>query len=755
MNLLFLGTTEDEKHVYHLKPIIGVGHVTKVITQRATTLTEILVYCKKHLITGVITTQANLIEKLSGEDYGNKSPSLDNYAGSMFYRDGIEFLFVHPLEHVNTVPFGTFLLTRYISKLTKPEEWYTSTPFTWEIATELSIERLYEQFKAATLLALDIETVKDPLAITCVGYCALFISSTGQFTSHSIVIPLTSKFFLAWVRKFNSLPIGKVMQNGKYDISHLARYNSPVDSYFWDTATAHHCWYSELPKDLGRVNAFYVRDSRYWKHEASTARTTEEYYLYNAHDTHATLNAMISWLLYAPEYARMNYLMEFPLIFPCHLSEMTGLRRDMQKQEEVKTEIEGRIVKDTASLAKMVATPNFNPNSPKQVLLLLKALGCGDLTSSDETNLKKAAFRHPLNQVIVNKILTIRGDRKLASTYFGKEFTNSSNSIHRVLYSLNPHGTDTGRLASTEHHFWCGLQLQNIPRGKEVKQTLIADDGFYLGEADYAQAESRDTAYITGDTALISAVEGTRDFHSVNASAFFGVPYEKIYRDGTPEYIDAITGELHPATEGKQLDKPLRDLSKRTNHGANYCMGEAIMLETMGIEKVLEAQKLLVLPKYYTPIQVCGHLLATFASTYPIVANDYPAWIITTVLATRQLVGATGWTRHCFKNPKTDKRARNAYVAHCPQSLNAMTLNIAFLRVFYEVWLPHKENFKLYGQIHDSILFGYRKGHEYLAQKVKECMEFEVPVTDIRGTTRDLLVPVDLKIGLTRWSGQE
>ena len=744
MNLLFLGTEQDKPYLHNLKSMIGIGNHCKVILTKATTLIEITQYCKHHSITGVITTQAHLIEKLTGEDYGNKSPSLDNYAGSLFKRDIIDWVLVHPLAHVNTVPYGKFLLTRYISKLITPERWYTSTEFSWEIATESNIGAIYERFKTATLLAVDIETIKEPLSITCIGYCALFISDTGQLSSHSIVIPFTSEYLFSFVVKFNSLAGGKITQNGKYDLSYLSRYGAPLENWYWDTATAMHSWYSELPKDLGFINAFMVRDARYWKHESDTG-DLEKYYLYNAKDTHNTLNAMLAWLLEAPAWAKENYKMEFPLLYPCHLSEMTGLKRDLATQDKQVVKLNSQIDTRQAALEKMTV-PNFNPNSSKQVLGLLKALGCSDLTSSDETNLKKAMFRHPLNTRILGEILEIRGDRKLVSTYFGKEFKG------RILYSLNPHGTDTGRLASREHHFWCGLQLQNIPRGKEVKCTLVADDDFYMGEADYAQAESRDTAYITGDNNLITAVNGTRDFHSVNASAFFGVPYEKIYRDACEEYIDGISGELIPATEGKTLDKPLRDLSKRTNHGANYCMGAAIMLETMGIEKVLEAQRLLKLPRYLTPIQVTQHLLDVFAKTYPVVAKDYPEWVVATVLATHKLKGATGWTRYCFKNPALDKRAKNAYVAHNPQSLNAMTLNIAYKKVFYNVWLPNKTNFKLYGQIHDSILFGYRKGHEYLAQLVKENMEFVVPVTDIKGVSRDLLVPVDLKIGLTRWS---
>jgi DNA polymerase I-like protein with 3'-5' exonuclease and polymerase domains len=737
MNLLFLGTVEDtgdgtphsRGYLHALKPLLGVGNPCRVLNQKVTTWAEVKHYCQKHDIHSVICTQAGLIPKLSGEDYGTKLPSLDNYAGSLFTRDDIEVVFVPPLAHIYSVPYGEFLLTRYISKLTKRDQWYTAPEFTWELLTPATADNLYRRFSDAQLIAVDIETIKTPVSITCIGYCAAWCNTDGTISSHSIVLPMDSEWAVSWMRKFNTLSAPKVLQNGKYDINYLMAYNAPVTNWLFDTATAMHCWYSELPKDLSAVAAFLIRNARYWKHLGSdTSIRSEQYYLYNALDVYNTVHGMLSWLLEAPAYAKNNYAMEFPLNYPCIVSELTGLKRDLAVQAKQVTKLESSLAVRTAKLQAMTV-PNFNANSPKQVLALLKILGCGDLTSSDEANINKASFRHPLNERILGDILEIRGERKLVSTYFGKEYKG------RILYSLIPHGTDTGRLASKEHHFWCGLQLQNIPRGNEVKCTLQADEGFLIGEADYAQAESRDTAYITGDTKLIAAVTGTKDFHSLNASAFFGVPYEEIFDDAT----------------GKQLDKDLRDLSKRTNHGANYCMGAAIMLETMGIRKVLQAQRLLGLPMYLTPIQVTQHLLDSFAGTYPIVATRYPDWVTATVLATRKLVGATGWTRYCFNNPKTDKRARNGYVAHNPQSLNAMTLNKAFMSVFYTVWLPHNEHFKLYGQIHDSILFGYRKGYEHLATMVKDCMEFDVPVTDISGTTRTLRVPVDLKLGMERW----
>jgi len=56
-------------------------------------------------------------------------------------------------------------------------------------------------------------------------------------------------------------------------------------------------------------------------------------------------------------------------------------------------------------------------------------------------------------------------------------------------------------------------------------------------------------------------------------------------------------------------------------------------------------------------------------------------------------------------------------------------------------------------QIHDSILFQVRVGHEHLADEVKYWMEIAstIEVTDIKGIKRELKVPVDIKIGGTRW----
>ena len=559
------------------------------------------------------------------------------------------------------------------------------------------------------------------------------------------MIPATSEFYVAWIGKFNSLPAPKVYQNGKYDISYLCRYNLPVTNWRFDTAVAMHCWYSELPKDLAFLNAFLVRECRYWKHEAHVGFTSEQYYLYNAHDCHNTANAMMAWLVEAPQWAKDNYVIEFPLLFPCHLAEMTGIKMDNQRRVDVKHHWDKLIESANSNLSRSLGVANFNVNSPKQVGILKLLLGCDDIKSGDEKSLAKASTRHPLNELLFNQVLKIRGYRKLVSTYLKdtgmalEGITNGTgNGLQRILFSLNPYNTDTGRLASKEHSFWLGVNIQNQPRNSEdrIKEMYVADKGFLFGEADYEQAESRGTGYISGDTNLINATESELDFHTINASKFFGIPYNEITNPDT----------------GKVINKSIRDLSKRTNHGANYNMGAQMMLDTMGEINVIKAKNLLGLPHYFTPLQVCEYLLEQFGKTYPVVRFDYQAWIKNTIKVASKLVSAYGWTRWCFGNPSVSKPDLNSLIAHCPQNLNAGMLNEAWLRVFTEIWLVYPNDFKLCAQIHDSILFQYRIGCEFLIDMVANCMRNPVVVTDISGLKRVLIVPVAVKSGGVRWS---
>ncbi len=758
--IIFWGTAHDKQYLQYLKGCVG-SVTTYLRLDQVDTITQVSMFCRAKNVVRVVSTSPTLLRKLLHWDK-KKAPSLQDYSGSYFTippvkagEKPIEVVFIQPLKQLATVPYGRFMATRLISKLTVPTKWYKPSSFTWSILTPENEAQNYISFSQSNcfLISVDIETLKENAVIRCISYTGFWYDSSEPTGIHSesVVLPLDSDFSLAVMRKWNLLTAPKVLQNGKYDCSYLARYNAPLYNYLYDTANLFHSWYSELPKDLGFLNSFFIREAVYWKDLAETT-DLHEYYRYNALDTWGTGNAFLAMLLEAPDYAIQNYLLEFPLVFPCHLSEMIGIERDMDTLDIVRAEQQKIIDDRTSSLNTILGIPagqNFNVNSPIQMRQLLKILGCSDLTSADEKNLKKARFRHPLNARIIGLVTEIRKARKLVSTYItpGKEFHKQDGTGNRILYSLNPHGTDTSRLASREHHFWCGLQIQNIPRTKTVKSTLVADPGFFLAECDLEQAESRDTAYISGDEVLIHNVEFSPDFHCANASAFFGIAFDQLY-----DIVNHI-----------KLNVPIRNLAKNVNHGANYNMGAYVLIDTMGEENIVKAKQLLKLPRLWSYIEVAEHLLSQFHKTYPAIREVYYRGVVNEISTSKKLVSLAdhycssienydptkGWTRYCFNDPSKSKTALNGYIAHPPQSLNAQTLNKAYMRVFREIAMhpEHRVNFKLCAQIHDSILFQYREGHNYLCGMVKDMMEIPITIRAYDDKVRTFTVPAGIKSG--------
>jgi hypothetical protein len=672
-----------------------------------------------------------------------KKLSLNDYHGSFFTIPGfklnrekdLDVLILNPLSHLRTVPEAPFIFKRFVSKISKPESWFPQTEFTWELATESSIEALYEKFQTALLIAADIETDEgsELRTINCSGYCALFPDGS----THAVVIPIDSMWGVQWMKLFNSLPAPKVYQGGLYDNLYKLRYGAPTYNWLYDTQHLFHSWFSELPKRLDYITAFALRYVRFWKDDGKSGGLLG-HYEYNARDTWATLNSCLSLLLEMPAWAKENYLQEFPVVFPCLHCEADGMATDEAAFDASRKKVLETLEPIEARLRKWIH-PDFNPASSQQVKQLLKVLGCadknGNVKSSDEKALNAAAAAHPLNEFILSEILEVRGLRKLRDTYLVKEKLWNG----RLFCKFNPAGTDTGRLACMESSFWCGLSLQTIPGrdGPAIRSWIKADPGWLLGENDQPQSEARCVGYLSGCQNLIDLVEGPHDYHSWNAQSFFGVPYEEIYDEALK----------------KTLNKALRDLSKRTNHGANYNMGAAVMLDTMGPKKVAEAKRVLKLPAKMTLLEVCGHLLAAYEKTYPEVKKDWYDDIKRTIGITKKLVSPLGWTRHFFSDPKSSKPALNAAVAHGPQNLSVGIINKVFYRVWREsVYGSLRGALRIKAQIHDSILYGYKD--PAVPEMVKSLMVLPVQVKDIKGKTREMIIRPDIsaKPGATHWS---
>lgn len=730
--LLLIASAYERQFAPLLSPLLAGKFSVAAVFKPKSSAQEIQYLIERSEAKGIICACEETLPFILKEVVGFRHPlnkngskkklKLDDYAGSFFRAFGVDVLVVNPLDQLHTMPEAQFIFKRFLSKFTDPQKWYAPLQFTWEVWEPRNSAKLLELFETATLISIDIETFRDdPVRkIRSVGYCGL-ISQNGELLSHTVVIPYENILAVDFVRKMNSLSAPKIMQGGIYDNAYFLRFNSPVHNYIFDTLHLFHCWYSELPKSLDFLGAFFLREIMFWKDDAAGSQLNA--LEYNARDCWVTLHVFAAMLLEAPAYAKTNYLIEFPLVFPCLNMELDGLRVDEKKFDESALELAKEVSESRARLQNWFGAL-YNPNSSPQNKRLLKVLGVPNPDSADADALLACSTLGPLQTRLMAELLSYKKKAKLLSTYFVKEkFWNG-----RLHYRLDPGGTETGRLASSESSFWCGLQIQNIPRGKVVKSYIISDEGWIFGENDAAQSESRCTAYASGCTALIAAVESPRDFHKTNASAFFGVPYEEI--------SDA-----------------LRTLSKRVNHGANYNMGPLVLLATMGPENVLKAQRLLGLSPKLSLKQVCEYLLNTFAKTYPEVKGEWYTDIKFQIARTRTLVSPLGWTRYFFGDPTRSKPALNAAVAHGPQNLSVQLIN----KSLYAIWLETlygelRGKIRLKAQVHDSIFYEYRIENPEVPAIISKMMIQPVEVTDTKGVTRTMIIPNDCNMGGLSWS---
>jgi hypothetical protein len=746
--LLLVCSDEDKPYFTKLSQLqVCRGWQLKAITRSTiNTASDVQLIAQRVEATAVLCTSPEALKLVLEDQYDYQPPNtrrgvtLDDYAGSLLELHPVgksiparELLVLNPLAHLVTVPYGPFLFERYISKVTAPDKWFPQTAFKWEVVDVTNTERCSELiglFRSADFIADDIETAigDEQRRITVCGFTAYFRRTHSTL---SIVIPFNSPEAWALTRQLGELPVRKVFQNGMYDNAYKARWNCLPSHWYWDTQHLFHSWYSELPKRLDFITAFSVRRIRYWKDDGKSGNL-HDYYRYNALDHWATLNSCLALIHEMPDWAVRNYLEEFPLVFPCLHCGLDGLVMDMERLQVVRKEEQDKVEKNLQRLQYITDTPQFNPGSWQQVTKLFHVLGIKGLKGTGAIEMQKAKATSVFNDLILSQVTTHRETAKLVSTYFVPEkFWHG-----RLYYSLNPAGTDTLRLASKESWFWCGLQIQNIPRGDSVKQCVLADPGWLLAEIDKAQSEARCVGYLSGETKLIEVLENPKvEFHSHNANAFFGVPYNKIIDHGPPKKI---------------LDTELRDLSKRTNHGANYNMGPDVMLDTMGPKNVIRAKALLKLPAHFTLRRVTEFLLAAYSRTYPRVKGLWYESIVKRILLGKKLVSPLGWTRYFFGSPDKNKRDLNAAVAHEPQNLSVHLIN----REFYKVWKAQVYEdlpIRLKAQIHDSILFSYRPDFDP-HRIMDEYMNTRVQIKGADGVERTMFIPCDIGYGKQRWS---
>ncbi len=257
----------------------------------------------------------------------------------------------------------------------------------------------------------------------------------------------------------------------------------------------------------------------------------------------------------------LTLLTELEQPFATVLAEMeqAGFMTDRDALMRLDGKFTARISELLDSVRQM-AGPDFNPNSPKQLgVLLFEKIGLpggkktktGWSTSADI--LENMEDQHPL----IPLILEYRKYTKLKSTYIDA-LLRLRDGDGRIHSNFDQVATATGRISSLEPN------LQNIPvrtpLGREIRSAFVAQEGWVLVDADYSQIELRVLAHMSGDEVMCEAFRLGQDIHARTAAEVYGVS------------IDQVTGEM-------------RSAAKAVNFGIVYGISDFGLARNIGVSR--------------------------------------------------------------------------------------------------------------------------------------------------------------------------
>lgn len=561
----------------------------------------------------------------------------------------------------------------------------------------------------------------------------------------------------ALLRAVCSMPQPKVMHNGKYDMHYFTRWGIPVVNYCFDTLYYLKSVSANIKKkvrgkgakgfySLQSASNFYCMESTYWKD--GRGAKGDDYHRYCAMDCHRTALIAQQQLRMASNYAMQNFLMTHWRLPVCIVMGMRGLRI-LEDERKAKRD---KFLSELASLqADVTQLFGCNANQSKLLLPAFQAMaalaikaklpGAKSIDSTDKDAIRDLSELHPLFARILKPVKDARNRKLWLSSFILKKGMNRNDFNGGLglegdffVYDLDPFGTASRRLSSSKSAYWIGGNGQQIPASlRSMYGTL---PGYKLGASDGSAAETRTTAYLSRCEAMRNAVEGEKDFHSANASFFFGIPYEDIYAGG------------------KTKNKLVRDLGKKINHAANYMMGANVFVENAGATVCFRMKELRNLPSDWSLKQVATFMLLKFDERFPEVRGAWATEQAFEVLRTGRLQCVTGYKPLILDSPAHNKSCLNECVATESQHFAAQ-IN---LDVTHELWLAEIRTggaILPLMQIHDENLFAVRDTlpTAELNAIYQQCADKEYPMDFCwsDGTPAILKIPADDPIVGNNW----
>lgn len=294
----------------------------------------------------------------------------------------------------------------------------------------------------------------------------------------------------------------------------------------------------------------------------SQENLTEDQIEYAARDVDVLPRVAASQLAELVEESLLDvYTLESKCIRPVALMCHRGFGVDITKLKELKQSIETEL--DTATKVfcdaldtqlpddlKLPRTADgqiavgkkpkkeFNPGSNTQCLKYFNVLGV-------EVPVDVGTGKPTLNQVALaefdsdDPLLNLYRKRVKTETrleHVNKLIDNINPVSHRIHSGYNQYGANSGRFTSSGakresakvKKSVFGVNIQQVPRGKEFRGCFVPTEGFKFVICDFSQIELRLGAELIGIPQMIEAFQADEDLHRVTASLIYKVPIEEV-----------------------------------------------------------------------------------------------------------------------------------------------------------------------------------------------------------------------------------
>ena len=358
---------------------------------------------------------------------------------------------------------------------------------------------------------------------------------------------------------------------------------------------------------------------------------------------------------------------ELPLIPVLASMELAGARIDVKALKEYSVMLTDQMNRLDEECHRLAGIP-FNTASPAQVGEVLfdhlridpkaKKTKTGQYSTTEDI-LLKLRDRHPL----VDKILELRGIRKLLSTYVNALPALINPQTGRIHTTYNQTVTATGRLSSTNPN------LQNIPvrtdDGKEIRRAFIPADGNVFFSADYSQIELRLVADLSHDKTMLDAFANGHDIHAITAARIYHKP------------LDQVTGDE-------------RRKAKTANFGILYGISAFGLAQRLNIPR--DEAKMLIDGYYTTFPQVRDYIDRS-------IAQAREKGYVTTLYGRRRMLPDIN-SRNAVVRSFSERNAINAPI----QGTAADVIKLAMVRI-YRRFQEEGIQSKMILQVHDELNF--------------------------------------------------